>query len=159
MQRCTHPRFQRCEIPCIHAPQRNMICVSPASNAGMGERGRIDENWTFDVIMLRPNRSLRKTMLGPIVRHRSTIIFLSLFVFGAVLIGAANTFQRQWLKVPLDPPIPHSTARHSTPGVAPFFPRLPLTPSPRLTGICVCDVEMYTALVSSVSQGILEKGS
>jgi hypothetical protein len=41
-------------------------------------------------------------MLGPIVRYRSTIIFLSLFVFGAVLIGAANTFQRQWLKVPLD---------------------------------------------------------
>jgi hypothetical protein len=41
-------------------------------------------------------------MLGPIVRHRSTIIFLSLFVIGAVLIGAANTFQQQWLKVPLD---------------------------------------------------------
>jgi hypothetical protein len=52
--------------------------------------------------MPRPNRRLGKTMLGPIVRHRSTIIFLSLFVFGAVLIGAANTFQRQWLKVPLD---------------------------------------------------------
>jgi hypothetical protein len=41
-------------------------------------------------------------MLGTIVRHRSTIIFLSLFVAGAFLVGLANTFQRQWLKVPLD---------------------------------------------------------
>lgn len=41
-------------------------------------------------------------MLGQIVRHRSTIIFLSLFVFGAILIGAANTFQAEWLKVSLD---------------------------------------------------------
>jgi len=40
--------------------------------------------------------------LGPIAKHRSLIIFLALFVFGAVLIGASNTFHYEWLKVQLD---------------------------------------------------------
>jgi hypothetical protein len=43
-----------------------------------------------------------QSVLGSMVRHRSLIIFLGLFVLGAVLIGAANTFQYEWLKVPLD---------------------------------------------------------
>lgn len=37
-----------------------------------------------------------------IVRYRSVIILLSQFVIGVVLIGAANTFQYEWLKVQLD---------------------------------------------------------
>jgi hypothetical protein len=41
-------------------------------------------------------------MLGPIARHRSLIIFLGLFVLGAVLIAASNTFHYEWLKVQLD---------------------------------------------------------
>jgi hypothetical protein len=40
--------------------------------------------------------------LGPIVKHRSAIIFLSLFALGAVLIGVSNTFHHEWLKVQLD---------------------------------------------------------
>ena len=31
LQRCTHPRFQCCEIHNIHAAQSDMTCVSPAS--------------------------------------------------------------------------------------------------------------------------------
>jgi hypothetical protein len=31
MQHCTHPRFQRYEIPNIHAYYSDMRCVSPAS--------------------------------------------------------------------------------------------------------------------------------
>src|SRR5438067_1794206 len=41
-------------------------------------------------------------MLGQIAKHRSTIIFLSLFALGAVLIGASNTFHYEWMKVQLD---------------------------------------------------------
>jgi hypothetical protein len=41
-------------------------------------------------------------MLGPIARHRSVIVFLALFVFGAVLIGASNAFHYEWLKIQLD---------------------------------------------------------
>ena len=41
-------------------------------------------------------------MLGTIAKHRSVIIFLALFVFGAVLIGTSNTFHYEWLKVQLD---------------------------------------------------------
>jgi hypothetical protein len=41
-------------------------------------------------------------MFGPIARHRSWIIFLSLFVVGSVLIGVSNTFHHEWLKVQLD---------------------------------------------------------
>jgi hypothetical protein len=31
MQRCTHPRYHRYEIPCIHTHSSIMTCVSPAS--------------------------------------------------------------------------------------------------------------------------------
>lgn len=41
-------------------------------------------------------------MLGPIAKHRSTIIFLALFIIGAILIGLSNTFQHEWMKVQLD---------------------------------------------------------
>ncbi|MGB9233573.1 MAG: hypothetical protein WCC04_04105 [Terriglobales bacterium] len=41
-------------------------------------------------------------MLGPIAKHRSIIIFLALFVIGAVLIGLSNTFQYEWMKVRVD---------------------------------------------------------
>jgi hypothetical protein len=41
-------------------------------------------------------------MFGSIARHRSLIIFLSLFVVGSVLIGVSNTFHHEWLKVQLD---------------------------------------------------------
>lgn len=40
--------------------------------------------------------------MGPIARYRSTIIFLTMFVIGAVLIAISNTFQREWMKVQLD---------------------------------------------------------
>ena len=79
MQRCTHPRFQRCEIPCSHADSRIMTCVSPASfqrlrdishgrrmawgnnvsrasNAGMSEVGGVfagmSEGWWAHVVVL-----------------------------------------------------------------------------------------------------------
>ena len=32
MQRCTHPRKERCEITCIHAHPSVMTCVSAASS-------------------------------------------------------------------------------------------------------------------------------
>jgi hypothetical protein len=34
LQRCTHPRFQRCEIGPIHAAQGVIACVLTASNTG-----------------------------------------------------------------------------------------------------------------------------
>ena len=39
MSRCTHPRFQRCEIANIHAAQSDTTCVLPASNAAMSDVG------------------------------------------------------------------------------------------------------------------------
>src|SRR5579862_8855494 len=41
-------------------------------------------------------------MLGPVARYRSTIIFLTLFVVGALFIAISSTFQYQWMKVQLD---------------------------------------------------------
>lgn len=41
-------------------------------------------------------------MLGPIAKYRSTIIFLAMFIIGAILIGGSNTFQHEWMRVQLD---------------------------------------------------------
>ena len=41
-------------------------------------------------------------MLGPITRHRSTIVTLALVVFGFVLIGVGNTFYFEWGRIQLD---------------------------------------------------------
>src|SRR5258708_38856240 len=75
-----HLKFFRL-IPPIVSPQANPSYTSPLQWSTVHED---DE------------------MFGPIARHRSLIIFLALFVFGSVLIGASNTFQYGWLKVQLD---------------------------------------------------------
>ena len=36
---CTHPTSERFEIACIHAAPIAIVCVSPASNAGISEMG------------------------------------------------------------------------------------------------------------------------
>lgn len=40
--------------------------------------------------------------MGPIARYRATIISLTLFVIGTILIGVANTFHYEWMKIQVD---------------------------------------------------------
>lgn len=68
MQRCTHPRYPRCEITNIHAAQRDMTCVLPASLLRFGDIA--DRFLRGEGVALHPRQLRAKTTIDGIVENK-----------------------------------------------------------------------------------------